>query len=166
MAENITINMENLSESERRQLLKLIDKANETNDIFDIKKGNKYYGILGDGTITEYSYLFDGVDIRFINNHNACKDKTYMEKLAKRQLLERMLWQYSWQHGGREIEYNTSLEKFYVYLDTELDDWGIDFRQACLPICPYFKSREIAQNAIEEVVIPFEEKYGKYIDLL
>ena len=72
MAENITINMENLSESERAQLLKLIDKANATNSIFDLKKGDKYYCILGDGIIMEYPYLYDSNDIKFINNYNVC----------------------------------------------------------------------------------------------
>ena len=166
MAENITINMENLSESERKQLLKLIDKANETNDIFDFKKGDTYYTISEDGAITEYLLLSDSADMIFINNYNACTNKTYMEKLAKRQLLERMLWQYSWQHGGREIECNNSLAKFYIYYNLCVDKWETSYQEAYLPICPYFKSREIAQNAIKEVIIPFEEKHGKYIDLL
>ena len=166
MAENITINMENLSESERAQLLKLIDKANATNSIFDLKKGDKYYCILGDGIIMEYPYLYDSNDIKFINNYNVCKNKTYMEKLAKRQLLERMLWQYSWQHEGRETESNTSLRKFYIYYNLCVDKWETSYQEASLLIYPYFISERVAQNAIIEVVIPFEEKYGKYIDLL
>ena len=61
--DNITLNMENLSESEREQLIKLVEKANkqENNNVWKLKNKEVYWYV-SDRKIDYYDYVNDQTD--------------------------------------------------------------------------------------------------------
>lgn len=160
MANNITVNMENLSDKERETLLSLIEKANapSTSPFDKVADGETYFFINGYGDtemgVEEEDYGSEC--LRAVGNY--CTDEKLLERRVEREILNRLLWVYSMEHGGKDIKWTDStIAKWYlwfyapnkVYSDCLCRNAPID------PFTPYFITKEVAENAIKEVVAPF-----------
>lgn len=141
---------------------KLEEERKQKEDIFDVKDGDKYYHISSKGKVIGIIHRNDYLDNFHVANFNACKDKEYMEKLALKEKLNRVLEQYSYQHGGDKIDWkNDEQNKYYIEYD-----WGYKNYNICCykkfqhQGTVYFISIEIAEQALEKFKDLFDEVYG------
>jgi hypothetical protein len=91
------------------------------------------------------------------NAANYCTDKSLMEQRALHETLSRRLWRYSMEHGGDKIHLNHCWGLGYsnrVFEAYEL--WGHVFGE-CV-----FYSKEIANNAIKEIIEPFMKAHPEF----
>ena len=122
-----------------------------------VEKGDKYYIIDGSGHVFQAYEFKDSQDDRAFNNGNYCTDKSIMEQRALHETLNRLLWRYSMEH---KAENHTPCEIFY---DCEIKKWiSCYLNRKCNYLSPRFDSKEIAENAIEEIAKPFMESHPNF----
>ena len=126
-----------------------------------VKKGKNYYAIINNDTVYEYRDEDTEHDVGCHAVANYCTDRELMEQRALHETLNRLLWRYSMQNGGKEIEnqlkiaitYDRLLSKFRV---VEMAESICYFGEV------YFSSKRVANAAIEEIVKPFMEKHPEF----
>lgn len=122
-----------------------------------VKKGNRFYCIDGFGKIFQFNDDRTSVSDGAFNNGNYCTDRSIMEQRLLHETLNRLLWRYSMEH---KAENHTPCEIFY---DCELKVWISGYlNRKCNYLSPRFDSKEIAENAIEEIVKPFMESHPNF----
>lgn len=153
---NLTVDMENLTNAERKQLLKLVEKGQKEKSIFKPDKGDSYYTINYDGTISNWRNDTDNTDNRIIKYGNAYTDKSVAERKLKDMKLWSLLWNFAEENNG-EIDWsNSERDKYYIYCGNN-HNWYIDVKGLCRGLTEiYFSSKELAQRAIDEIVVPYE----------
>ena len=140
----------NKTELTEEQLKQLGIDIPKVNPFARVKKGDEYLFITSVGEVGWHRDINDHVDNGCFNVANYCTDKAIMEQRALHETLNRLLWRYSMEHNGDKINLNHCWGLGYskgVFEAYEL--WGHVFGE-CV-----FYSKEIAANAIEEIVEPF-----------
>lgn len=95
---------------------------------------------------------------------NYCTDKDLIQQRAYHETLNRLLWRFSMENGGDKIVWNGDNHyKYYLYYNHIDKTWYSDWsgRHQVFGVC-YFESKEIAQQAIEEIVKPFMESHPDF----
>lgn len=145
------------------QIEKLGLKVEKKEDCF--KRANKYYFISNAGNVlceNDFEHWM-GIDRYEIANY--CTDKTLMEQRALHETLSRLLWRFSMQNDGDKIDWKDRIsDKYFIYFDHESDYFDID--TCCIfqyTECPYFHNKEIAQRAIDEIILPFMEEHPEFV---
>ena len=129
----------------------------------DKAKNRGYYFINDTGRIISTPDMpneFQCDDARY-NIANYCTDKSIMEQRALHETLNRLLWRYSMEHGGDEIEWKDTV-KGYIYYNHEDNEFKVD---GCIKwhyAGVTFLTKEIARNAIEEIIKPFMEAHPDF----
>lgn len=158
MANNITVNMENLSDKERETLLSLIEKANTpvTSPFDKVADGETYFFINGYGDtemgVEEEDYGSEC--LRAVGNY--CTDEDLLGLRAERETLNRLLWEFSIENERQDprlrrdwaIEYDGFGWSAYRHYDTVFG-------------AVKFSTQELAKRAILEVIFPFVNKHPK-----
>lgn len=158
---NITVNMENLSQEERSTLLSLIEKANKPkNKVWKPEKGEKYYYSYSDGFIKESTWDNVNVDKNRYAIGNCFKIKEEAKFALERQKVITELKRFALEHNDKEIDWN-NIEQRKCFLSYQHDKniIFIDFYYSVQIYNIYFTSEEIAQAAIKEIG---EERLRKY----
>ena len=143
-----------LTEEQIKQLGLEIEKKSP----FDrVDKYKEYWYINNRGYL---AYYIDGrchADDGLFNTANYCTDKELMTARAKEEVLSRLLWRFSMENGGDAIDWTDNIQKkFFIYKNIVQQKWITIYNSTnpCLGLV-YFISQEIAQRAIDEIVIPF-----------
>lgn len=119
---------------------------------------DNYYTISGYDSVSMAIDCRDYLDDRAFNTANYCTDKSIMEQRALYETLLRLLWRYSMEH---KAEKHTPCE---IYYDREFKEWSYCYiNKGYNFICPRFDSKEIAKNAIEEIVEPFIAAHPDFV---
>lgn len=147
---------------EQMELLKLLGASRDTKEekckLFDRTLGENFFTISEKGCVCKDTDCFEGyIDDRFLVA-NYCKDKAIMTKRAKQEVLSRLLWQFSMKNGwSDDLWKDVDILKFYIFYDHEGKVWeiGYTYRQEAVSRI-HFISKEIAQQALNEIVIPFQ----------
>lgn len=94
---------------------------------------------------------FYEVDADCYVNRNILQQQTYHETL------NRLLWHHSMEHDGDKIDWEDYHQyKWYIYRMASPKCYGITYDQFSQNLgMVYFYSREAAELALEEVVLPF-----------
>ena len=124
-----------------------------------------YYYIDNYGTVkAEYDSEASEIDELRHNTANYCTNKELMQQRALHETLSRFLWRFSMQNDGDKIDWNNESQNkfnlYYSYEDKKLIigfDWDIKHDGI------YFYSEEIAQRAIDEIIIPFMKEHPDFI---
>lgn len=118
-----------------------------------VEDGRLYFCIDWNGCIYLHNEELSQFDVGRFNAANYCTDKDLLTKRAKEEVLNRLLWRFSMENDGDKIgcyDYWVIKEGFGKYSPVNIVNWkaigGIKF-----------DSKEIAQRAIDEIVIPFDE---------
>ena len=111
---------------------------------FDRKeKDETYYFIDNDGivdSVKDRGWVVD--DLRY-GNANYCSNKELMLRRADYEALERVLWRFSEENGGRGA--------YFICYDKKIGDWAITETPAYIFLLgPTFCCKAIALSAIEE----------------
>lgn len=128
---------------------------------FEFRSGDSYYLVDYDGAVERSYFRYNSeYDNRTLRFGNACKDESYMKKRAKEIRLYNLLSNFAYQvNEGWEPDWENPLErKYYIFYDYEAHKCRIYSNNSWqLLNVIYFKSKELAQRAVDEVVVPFEK---------
>ena len=139
------------AELTEEQLRQLGIKVPKTNPFTKSHKGKQYWRICTDGNVRDFTDNNDIVanDLYLVANY--CTDKAIMEQRALHETLNRLLWRYSMEHEG-----DITIENLkYTVRYHANERWSVG---SITPVhfgTVFFASREIAQNAIKEIIEPF-----------
>lgn len=160
--QTINVNLLNLSEEEREQLMSLIKKANQNNKKrWRGEEDDHYYFISDCGEILcDYEEKFDGDSYRY-QSGNYFKTEEEAEFELNRRLVYQELKDYALEHNEGEIDWkNSEQEKWVLSYDNQIKFLGCYIRSVLSDIGQiYFSSRKIAQEAVEAIGKDRIEKY-------
>lgn len=147
-----------IGNSTLKELRLFLEENQKQEDVFDIEGDCFYYTIDSYLDVCGQRWFDCDFDKERVKVANACKDKELMEKRALNEILNRLMWRFSMQNGGREIDWETNslTDKYYVFFNIEECCWDVDTNDCFNTFgAIYFKDRETAQRCIEEVIKPF-----------
>lgn len=128
-------------------------------NIFDIKYGDDYYFVNENGEVQGYGADDDFVDEKLVKNYNACKDKEYMQILAKKQLLQRMTEQFARQNDplyGKLDWKDSGVPKYHIYHNYCGEYWVVNYANSWQIVnTTYFSTEDLARRCIDKVIKPF-----------
>lgn len=163
MDNTITVNVNDLTQEERNQLISLLEKSNErkSKKRWRGKTDESYYCIWCDGQIDSIKEMYHPFDERTYKNGNYFKT----EEEAKFELNKRLVYQelkdYALEHNEGEIDWTDDCLKWYISYNgktgfLEYNYWlnRYDIGQI------YFSSKAIARNAVNAIG---EQRIKKYL---
>lgn len=161
MENNISVNLENLSEEEREQLMKLIKKSNGCKRrAWKPENNETYFYISGCGVISSYKWINDTTDNGYYEIGNCFKTKEKTEFALEKVKVETELRRFAEENNEYEIDWkDKKQEKWVIFYNCKEEIinpmYVYDF---CIcNIC--FTSEEIARQAIKSIG---EERLKKY----
>lgn len=170
MDNTITVNMENLSDEERKQLISLVEKSNQPKPKKRWRANHyeDYYTIFADGTIAT-QYEKNGILSNFkykSGNYFKTKEETIFER--EKRLVYQELKDYALEHNKDEIDWENVYQDKYCICFIHYDDnpnyqdvlYIDEMQRVEYPNTVYFTSKEIAQNAIDTIG---EDRIKKYL---
>ena len=81
-----------------------------------VASGEKYYYINWSGIVNTETETDSSGDEQTFKNANYCTNKELMQQQAYRETLNRLLWRYSMEHKGNEIDWNdTDQAKYLIF---------------------------------------------------
>lgn len=131
------------------------------NNPFDIKPKDVFYYVDYDGNV-EHSYFRANstFDIQTLKFGNACRDEDYMKKRAKEIRLYNLLSNFAYEvNEGWEPDWDDENEDKWLARFNFFNQWQPAFINLMrYTNMVYFKTKELAQKAIDEIIIPFEKE--------
>lgn len=161
MENNISVNLENLSEEEREQLMKLIQKSNGCKRrAWKPENNETYFYISGCGVISSYKWINDTTDNGYYEIGNCFKTKEKAEFALEKVKVETELRRFAEENNEYEIDWKDRREKYFIYYDYIKEiistSYKFSFRRTS---APFFTSKEIVEQAIKSIG---EERLKKY----
>lgn len=157
----VTINIENLSEEERKQFMELVEKSNkEKNKVWKPTDREKYYYIRNDGEVYHGFYeKYCSTDCGNYSMGNCFRTeeeaKFAVEKLKVIAELKRFA-----EENNDKIDWNDeSQDKYCLRYDYKYNKMLVESNQFLKHNSTYFSSKEIAKRAIETIG---KERLKKY----
>lgn len=133
-------------------------------DIFNPKDGDNYYFVNALGELTVHQWDDDRWDVKAKSIGNCCMGRDIMQQRVRHEILERLLWRFSMQNDGQDLDWETSSQdKFYICYNYADHEFVIYSRCSIKPYNVCFISEEIAQEAIDTIVKPFMEKHPDFV---
>lgn len=160
MENNITVNMENLSEEEREQLMKIIKMSNGCKRKVWKPECNKNYWIINGFSVVNSSWDNDNVDYRRYEIGNCFKTEKDAEFALEKLKVEAELRRFAEENNECEIDWTDRKQNKWLICynyDSKNIDTGYDDTLRTHYI--YFSSKEIAKQAIKHIG---EERLKKY----
>ena len=163
MEENFIVNLDNFTQEEKENFLKLVEKGNRyCSKRWRGKKNDTYYSITGNGysvDTVECETAYDDTHYQFGNYFKTLDEAKFARE---KQYVYQKLKDYALEHNTKEIDWdNYSLSKFCIAYDYHDNDLFIDDMQTVkYPNTVYFTSEKIAENAIKEIG---EDNIKKYL---
>lgn len=155
MNEQITIHLDNLTEEEREQFKKLLEKANKENRVWKPEDREKYYYIDGYSCVVEDTWEGLEVDIDRFDIGNAFKTREEAEIALERARVKTELERYALEHNDSKKEAwdgnNFRFEIACGYLSKECISVSTNTGTYRGESITYFTSKEIAEGAIKSV---------------
>lgn len=154
--DNITVNMNNLTETEKEQLLTLVEKANKDKPKKYIpESGEKYWYIAYYGQVDGFEYWYnaptDKDSLKIGNCFKTCEEAEFeLEKLK----VIKELKDYALEHNEYEIDWkdrDKNKNKWYIYYNYYYSDINYDAAYSIKLNTVYFTSSQIADNAIKTI---------------
>lgn len=112
---------------------------------------------------TPYDYN-DDFDNVVYNNVNYFNDYKFARQVALHQLLYCKLLKYAYTHDAISDWANLNSKKYFIAKSIEDNKfyvyWNLIFNYNCVV---YFNSKEVAEQAIEDVIKPFMEEYPEFV---
>ena len=123
------------------------------------KKGEEYFYVSIEGKVSSFLDENDETDNNLYLLANYCIDKELMTKRAKQEVLNRLLWRFSMENGWDDSLWDDRIiPKYRVDYDSESREYFIDIYHTFRVLgAVYYVSKEIAQRAINEIIVPFEK---------
>lgn len=109
---------------------------------------------------TEGGYNADASRYRVANY---CRDEALMQQRAYHETLDRLLWRFACENGELDNPWDGEHAHWNIVYDTSEKY----FHPSCICYAkcnePYFPSKELAQRAVDEIIIPFMKKHPGFV---
>lgn len=157
----IKIDMENLTDEQQKQLMKLIEIANNSKRP-NLSHGDKYYFITTFGNISHSDYCDNSADNVLLKNGNVFLTKEGAEFEVEKRKVIAELQNYADKHNENTIDWrNTEQPKWKVYCNYECGEWFVN----CVYTLreqnsTYFTSSKICVEAVKSIG---EDRLKKYL---
>lgn len=154
MNENFTVNLDNFTQEEKENFLKLVEKGNKyCAKRWRGKKNDTYYYFSGGYRLFDTVESEDNYDDNNYQFGNYFKTLDEAKFAREKQYVYQQLKDYAAEHNTKEINWNNySLDKFCIAYDYQDNDLFIDVMQITkYPNTVYFTSEKIVENAIKEI---------------
>ena len=165
MSNTITVDMENLTQEEREQLINLIEKSNKPKKRWRATKDKIYYFVDSDLTVASDTDNYVDIDDKHYKIGNYFKTEEEAEFEKEKCSVYQELKDYAIEHNEGEIDWNNKKQhKYYIYCyngGIYIDNKNITMYLGQI----YFTSSEIANNAINTVGGDRIKKYLFGIDI-
>lgn len=151
-----------LTEEQLKQLgLKVEEKRNNP---FERRYGNKYYKILENGSIPcdiDSQFNMDNISYKNVNYFN---DSDFANQVYLHELLNRKLLKYAYDNEAEDVEWDGDRKHYFIYRQGAsrcfFDVSNVtNFKRQEV----YFSKREIAEQAIKDIVKPFMEEHPEFV---
>ena len=149
-----------LTEEQLRQLGIEVEKKNP---FARCKRNMSYYCIDATGDLSMEIDVMSSFDNDYYDVANYCTDHDLMQQRAWRETLSRLLWRYSMKHDGDKIDWNTNNAKYYICQEGGTNKFVVHAVVYDNDECTHFYTREIAENAIEEIIKPFMKEHPDFV---
>ena len=155
MENNITVNMENLSEEERNQLIKLIQKSNGSKGkVWKPENNETYFYISGCGVISSRMWINNNdTNNKYYEIGNCFKTKEEAEFALEKRRVEVELQRFAEENNECETDWkDENQNKYYMYYNNvtgEIED-SVLYRSKIAGVV-YFSSIKILENAIQVI---------------
>ena len=156
MENNITVNMENLSEEEREQLMKMKSNGSKRN-IWKPEYDEWYFYVSGYGIVGSNVWINDYIDNGYYEIGNCFKTEEEAKFALEKLKVETELRRFAEENNEYEIDWeNDAQEKWFIYYCDKicLYQTYITMRNDV-----YFSSKKIAKRAVDYIG---EERLKKY----
>lgn len=134
-------------------------KSKEKSPFSRVEKNDPYWLIDVDGRITQTYETESEIDNEQFSCANYCSDEELIEERAIREKLSRLLWRFSMENGGENIDWEDfSQIKYRIYIDFKDKSIKLEIIQSiwCKSLNEvYFIDEDTARRAIREIVEPF-----------
>ena len=151
------------TELTKEQLEKLGINPERNNPFDRVEEGRGFYVATEDGIVDRIIEISHDTDTWYYDNAAYFNDKEFAEQMSLKWLLNRKLEKYAWDNEAADVEwdgkndhyyifYNCVNKGFYVYVNTNCKTYNV----------VYFKHREIAKNAIKDVIEPFMKEHPNF----
>lgn len=128
------------------------------------KKELFYYFVDVDGAVGEDKDGHYEIDDALYKAANYCTDKNLMHQRALYETLNRLLWRFSMENGEGENSWNGINDHYEIYWSYDLASFNISCNVTVKsPTSIYFPTKEIANKAIDEILIPFMEANPDFV---
>ncbi len=126
----------------------------------------KYFYIDNDNSVLPSEEYNDNVDKETFEVCNYFNDEKFAQQVTLHELLNRKLMKFSYENGWSESCWKYGDEdKACIYKNhnkTQKTRYGVHMFSYFHWNCIYFISKEIAQRAIDEIILPFEQEYPEF----
>lgn len=131
---------------------------------FEKVNSNSTYFYINDYGILEEDYDTYPEDEYRREVANYCTDKGLMIQRALHETLNRLLWRFSMENGEGENLWDCCNTHYEIYWSYDLASFNICCNVTTKsPASVYFPTRELANQAIDEIIIPFIEKHPEFV---
>lgn len=133
-------------------------KKEDLKEPFGRVHNERYFLINGNGRVSTMSADTNSPtedELYAIGNY--CRDKGLMEQRALHERLNRLLWRYSEGRGGGEKRGG-----YFIYR-SNMEDMRVGHCTYATCGDVYFRKKEVAERAIEEVVKPFLAAHPEFV---
>ena len=136
----------------------------EISKCFKLKFGATYFFINSIGDVSKDKEGNVSYDTYRYNVANYCTDKKLMEQRALHETLSRLLWRFSMQNDGDKIDWKGERRmKWCLYYNNSKEQFEISGNDSYKSLSVYFYNNEIAQRAIDEIVLPFMKEHPEFV---
>lgn len=162
MKENFEVNLDNFTQEEKENFLKLVEKGNRCcSKRWRGKKNDTYYYIAGDSCLVdtvESETFYDGQYYQF-GNYFKTKEEAIFAR--EKQYVYQQLKDYATEHNTKEIDWdNPNQSKWLIKYDSSDKEIRYCWTSTIFINQAYFTSEEIARAAVKEIG---EDDIKKYL---
>lgn len=160
--DSINVNLDNLTESEREQLMALVQKGNANKSkVWKPTNGEHYWVINSAGYASELAWDNDEVDNKYFALGNCYQSEEDANFAVEKQKVLVELQRYADEHNEGKLSWEDwSENKYYIYYDHYSGKLDIHSNQFLQSNVTYFTSDRIGYDAIKAVG---EDRIRKYL---
>lgn len=151
------------AELTKEQLEKLGIKPERNNPFDRVEEGRGFYVATEDGIVDRIIETSHDTDTWYYDNAAYFNDKEFAEQMSLKWLLYRKLEKYAWDNEAEDVEWNNDNYHYHIYYNFLDKNFNINL----LSIWKYdggvyFSDRDVAEDAIEDVVEPFMTEHPNF----
>ena len=144
--------------------LKALGIATEKENPFQRAIGKNYYHIDTNGNVLCLHDTDNMANEIHFEHANYCTDKNLLQQRALHEILSRLLWRYSMEHDGNKIDWKDWHQpKAAIYYDYKDNKFRAGDHRWAQYNSVFFHTKEIAENAINDIVKPFMAEHPYFI---